>query len=201
MPDFDLYRAAKIDQSDLLPQGQKSSGGACHCFSLAWASAVLKANPLLPGQAQARMNNLTKDARAISVMYGQLSDRWILEGPGGADTGSAIQGIEVTKVEKLGPSVNTVGAYMKKTPSTTVYSFWFPDHSGHSCAISYDGGSHLYFFDPNYGEFYVRAMEFDVWLTKLVGNYGAVTDNQLRPCINRSAAPMHVQKLGVKLMM
>ena len=187
--DMTTHRTAAFDQSNVLDAtyNPESAGGACHMFSLEWISEIISDKSQ---GATARMDAMRRKAKSIQVKYGVFGKRWDREGGRYADVGMAkLTGVEVFDFKTPG-NFDTVASMVRSTSRTGfVYSFWFQNGGAHSIALyrsgkSFWGTGHIYVFDPNFGEYYLKRSVFVEWLRQAMASeyagFGGITGHQLR---------------------
>ncbi|WED22943.1 hypothetical protein L3Q72_05995 [Vibrio sp. JC009] len=187
--DMSSFLISPFNQSNVLDTdyNPESASGACHMFSLKWLSEIM-ANK--SQGAATRMDTMRREAKSVQVMYGVFGKRWVREGGRYADVGMAkMLGVEVFDF-KTPSSFADVASQVRSTSRTGfVYSFWFNDGGAHSIAVyrsgkSFWGTGHIYVFDPNFGEYYMKRSVFVNWLRQAMDSayagYGGIESHQLR---------------------
>lgn len=181
-----------------------SSMGACHNFTIEWVSFMLEDKGLVSDAAAAkRMNKLSARRGAGNpVLQKVFSQRWAEGGQSYTMADGmmiSLRGMkEVDLTIPYEPFDQKKLLTQIKTPKAAgfVYSFWFKGSvvgaSGGAHTIGFfrpvagSGGSlkpsgdYVSAFDPNFGEYYVPALEFNYWLNKFKDSYGKFTNQMLK---------------------
>ena len=196
MRDLEKWKIADFDQCDVMAPRAKNkrnaaaTEGACHNFSIAWASLILRdAN----ASAHSRMSALAKNNGNINPLLQKVfGDRWELEGARGAESLiTQIHGVTCQDVFAYRSyNANEIIPNLKmRIGNAFIYSFWFNGHvkgaenGAHSVAFyatKHGDMLTLHFFDPNFGEFLLQENEFPTFWNFLTSMYGTVTGHWLR---------------------
>ena len=147
-----------------------------------------------------RMATLNRNAAEVRVNFGTFANRWTNEGEMGADTGLAAQfGLTVANTVTHLNFNRFRNAIRHPEQDTFLYSFWFAGgahtiafHRGVSGGcFGWCFGSHIYAFDPNYGEYAIPRSRLISWINGFIApTYGAITKHKLSYLVPRFVRPV-----------
>lgn len=196
MSNLEKWKIADFSQIDVMAPRAKNNrnaaatGGACHNFSIAWTSLILRDTA---APAHSRMSALAKNSGNINPLLQKVFvDRWGLEGARGADSLiTQVHGVTCQDVFAYKSyNVNEIIPNLKMgIGNAFVYSFWFdgstPGAPNGAHSVAFYATKHgdmltLHFFDPNFGEFLLQENEFPTFWNFLMSIYGAGKHHWLR---------------------
>lgn len=188
----------------LVGRSAAATQGACHNFTIEWVSFMFADKGVVSDAAAAqRMTKLSARRGAGNpVLQKVFNQRWAEGGQsyrmadGMMISLRGMKEVELTIPYESYDQKKLVGHVKTPKAAGFIYSFWFNGSvvgaAGGAHTIGFfrpvqgrggalvPTGDHVSAFDPNFGEYYIPALEFNYWLNKYKDSYGKFTHQMLK---------------------